>query len=95
MTERLTPTGYALRVALDGPFHHIKQHWRDTVHPSDVVREPSTCMADAREWALTKLVSLANPVPAVGERDHLRQVARHRGVLASDPKPSKPDESFL
>ncbi len=76
MTERLTPTGYALRVALDGPFHHIKQHWRDTVHPSDVVREPSTCMADAREWALTKLVSLANRGYGVAG------FPRHEGTVA-------------
>lgn len=60
MTERLTPTGYALRAVLDGPFHAIKQHWRDTVSASDVVRDPAMGTEDAREWALKKLVSLAN-----------------------------------
>ncbi len=60
MTERLTPTGAALRAALDGPFHGIKQHWRDTVVASDVTRDPGMSMDDAREWTLERLTSLAN-----------------------------------
>ncbi len=55
-----TPIGAALREALDGPFHHVKQHWRDTVTADDVVRDPSLSLPEAREWTLDKLVSLAN-----------------------------------
>ena len=55
-----TPTGQALSEALDGPFHAIKQHWRDTVDADDVVRDPALGVDEAREWALEKLVALAN-----------------------------------
>lgn len=55
----ITPTGQALRDVLDGPFHTIKQHWRDTVTRDDVVRDPAMSMTDARKWALEKLTSLA------------------------------------
>ena len=55
-----TPTGHGLMVALDGPFHAIKDHWRSTITADDVVRDPSQSMQDAREWALQHLVDIAN-----------------------------------
>ncbi len=55
-----TPIGQALRQALDGPFHAIKQHWRDTVSAEDVTRDPGLCVDEARAWTLEKLTALAN-----------------------------------
>ncbi|MDN5572211.1 MAG: acyl-CoA dehydrogenase family protein [Propionibacteriaceae bacterium] len=54
-----SPTGEALRKALDGPFHAIKQRWRDEISADDVVRDPALSMADARAWTLDRLVKLA------------------------------------
>ena len=56
---RITATGEGLRRALDGPFHTVKQRWRDEVAADDVVRDPTLDMAEARAWALDKLVALA------------------------------------
>ncbi|MCC2593504.1 acyl-CoA dehydrogenase family protein [Tessaracoccus sp. OS52] len=55
----ITPTGQALKVALDGRFHALKENWRTNVTAEDVVRDPSQPMAEAREWALEKLKALA------------------------------------
>ncbi len=56
----LPPTaGAALREALDGPFHTLKQRWRDEVAASDMVRDPSWDMHRAREWTLDRLVDLS------------------------------------
>ncbi|MBK8463246.1 MAG: acyl-CoA dehydrogenase family protein [Nigerium sp.] len=57
--RRVTATGEGLRRALDGPFHTTKQRWRDEVSADDILRDPTLGMADAREWALDKLVALA------------------------------------
>ncbi len=38
---RVTATGEALRKALDGPFHDVKQRWRTEVTAEDVVRDPA------------------------------------------------------
>ena len=56
--ERLSATGEGLRRALDGPFHDLKQRWRDTVTATDVVRDPAWSMEEAREWALEKMLAL-------------------------------------
>ncbi len=56
----ITPIGQGLREALDGSFHAIKQHWRDTITADDIVRDPTLSVEDARAWTLDKLVSLAN-----------------------------------
>lgn len=58
-TSSLTATGEALRRALDGPFHDVKQRWRDEVTASDFVRDPDWDIPTAREWALDKLLALA------------------------------------
>ncbi|HHU39658.1 MAG TPA: hypothetical protein GXZ45_10315 [Propionibacterium sp.] len=58
-TSTLTATGEALRRALDGPFHAVKQRWRDEVTAEDFVRDPDWDIPTAREWALDKLVDLA------------------------------------
>lgn len=58
--SRLTATGEALRQALDGPFHALKQRWRDEVSADDMVRDPALGMDEARQWALDKLVALAH-----------------------------------
>ncbi len=51
-------SGAALREALDGPFHELKQHWRDTVSADDVVRDPALSMAEARDWTLDRIIRL-------------------------------------
>lgn len=55
-----TATGEALRKALDGPFHEIKQRWRDEIVADDIVRDPSLSMEEARDWTLDRLVRLAS-----------------------------------
>ena len=56
----ITPTGQGLRRALDGPFHVLKQRWRDEVSADDVVRDTALSMDEAREWTLEKVKLLAN-----------------------------------
>ncbi|MGV8845702.1 acyl-CoA dehydrogenase family protein [Tessaracoccus sp.] len=60
-----TPTGHGLMVALDGPFHAVKDHWRSTVSADDVVRDPSLNVEDAREWTFEHLVRMATKGYAV------------------------------
>ncbi len=55
-----TPTGHGLMVALDGPFHAVKDHWRSTVTADDVVRDPSQSLEEARDWTLEHLVDMAS-----------------------------------
>lgn len=55
----ITATGEALRAALDGPFHAIKQRWRDEVSADDIVRDPHLGIAAAREWTLDRVVRAA------------------------------------
>ncbi len=55
---RISPTGEALRRALDGRYHGLKQRWRDTVTAEDVVRDPAASMEEARPWALEKMIAL-------------------------------------
>ncbi|WP_197510267.1 acyl-CoA dehydrogenase family protein [Tessaracoccus coleopterorum] len=59
-TMTISPTGEALRRALDGPFHAIKQRWRDEVTADDVVRDTALSMEDARAWTLDGVVRLAH-----------------------------------
>ena len=58
-SSSVTATGEALRRSLDGPFHNVKQRWRDEVTASDFVRDPDWDIPTAREWALDKLLALA------------------------------------
>lgn len=58
-TSTLTATGEALRRSLDGPFHSVKQRWREEVTAEDFVRDPDWDIPTAREWALDKLLALA------------------------------------
>ncbi len=53
------PTASALIKSLDGPFHAIKQRWRDEVSASDFLRDPGLSMTEAREWTLNALIALA------------------------------------
>jgi len=55
----ISPTGDALRTALDGPFHDIKQRWRDEVTADDVVRDPSLSLEEARDWTLERVTRVA------------------------------------
>lgn len=55
----ISPTGDALRTALDGPFHQLKQRWRTEVTDDDVVRDPSLSMAEARDWTLDRVIRVA------------------------------------
>ncbi|MBB1515101.1 acyl-CoA dehydrogenase family protein [Tessaracoccus sp. MC1679] len=55
----ISPTGEALRRALDGPFHALKQRWRDEVSPDDVVRDTALTVDEARDWTLDRVVKLA------------------------------------
>ena len=58
-TSTLTATGEALRRSLDGPFHSVKQRWREEVTAEDFVRDPDWDIPTAREWALDKLLALS------------------------------------
>lgn len=55
----LSPTGHALRRALDGPLHAVKQRWRDEVSADDFVRDPLLGIDEARDWAIDRLVRLS------------------------------------
>ena len=57
---RISATGEALRRALDGRYHDLKQRWRDTITADDVVRDPAWDMETARAWALEKMVALVD-----------------------------------
>ncbi len=59
-SSSVTATGEALRRSLDGPFHNVKQRWRDEVSAADFVRDPDQDIPTARQWALDKLVDLAS-----------------------------------
>ena len=56
----ISPTGEALRKTLDGPFHALKQRWRDEVTADDVVRDTALTMDEARDWALDRVIGLAS-----------------------------------
>lgn len=56
----ISPTGEALRKSLDGPFHALKQRWRDEVTADDVVRDTALTMDEARDWALDRVIGLAS-----------------------------------
>lgn len=58
---RLLPpaTGAALIEALDGPFHRLKQRWRDELDADDVVRDPAFTVDQARDWTLSRVVRLS------------------------------------
>lgn len=88
----ITPTGQALRDALDGPFHELKQRWRDTITADDFVRDPDLCVDEAREWTLEKLVSLARrgyavagfPAEFGGRGDQAASVAHFEMLAMGD-----------
>ena len=54
------PDLLALAEALDGPFHAIKQRWRDEVRADEVLRDPALTMEQAREWTMQAMVNLSN-----------------------------------
>ncbi|MFV0406448.1 MAG: acyl-CoA dehydrogenase [Propioniciclava sp.] len=54
----ISATGEALRTALDGPFHAIKQRWRTDVTAADIVRDPALTLTEARAWVLSHLRAL-------------------------------------
>lgn len=56
----ISPTGEALRTVLDGPFHDLKQRWRDEVSADDVVRDTALTMQEARDWTLDRVTRLAH-----------------------------------
>ena len=56
----ISPTGSALRRALDGPFHEVKQRWRTEVKAEDVVRDTGLGVEEAREWTLAAVKRLAD-----------------------------------
>ncbi len=53
------PLGEALMVALDGPYHDLRQDVRDSLTADDLLRDPGMTMPQAREWTKKKLVKLA------------------------------------
>lgn len=55
----ISPTGEALRKALDGPFHDLKQRWRDEVPAESMIRDTALGMEEARDWTLDHLIPLA------------------------------------
>ncbi len=82
----ITPTGQGLRDALDGPFHKIKQHWRDTISAEDIIRDPTLGLEEARAWTLEHLVALANRGYAVagfpGREGTMAESVAHFEMLA-------------
>lgn len=58
-TAGITATGEALRRSLDGPYHHLKERWRNEIVADDVVRDPAQSVEEARAWALEKVTALA------------------------------------
>ncbi len=56
----ITPTGQGLKAALDGPHHETKEMLRNELGAADLVRDPAMAMDEAREWALDRLVALAD-----------------------------------
>ncbi len=64
-TRLETPTaadprlGEALKVALDGPYHALRQKARDTLTADEVLRDPTLSMDEARAWTLDALQHLA------------------------------------
>lgn len=88
-SARISATGEALRKALDGPFHDVKQRWRHEVSADDVVRDPTATMAEARAWARERLVDLADRGFAIagfpeaqGGRGSLPESVAHFEMLA-------------
>lgn len=51
-----TATGEALRKALDGPFHEVKERWRTQISGDDLLRSPDLSMTQARDWTLERVV---------------------------------------
>ena len=64
-TRPETPTaadprlGEALKVALDGPYHALRQRPRDTVSRDEILRDPTLSMDEARTWTLKALKHLS------------------------------------
>ncbi len=58
-TTSAAPLGEALVVALDGPYHALRQNVRDSLTADDLLRDPAMTMAQAREWVKKTLVRLA------------------------------------
>lgn len=91
---RLLPpaTGAALAEALDGPFHDLKQRWRDEVGAEEVVRDPSLDMSQARSWTLQRIVELSQrgfvtagfPSEYGGTGDQAASVANFEMVALGD-----------
>ncbi len=52
--------GQGLLAALDGPYHSERQRVRREVKASDVVRDPTQSIPQARDWTLERLVNLAH-----------------------------------
>ncbi len=49
----------ALVRTLDGPYHDLKERWRDEVSAEDVIRDPAQNTTEARAWVLEKLIGLS------------------------------------
>ena len=64
-TRPETPTaadprlGEALKVALDGPYHALRQRARDSLTAEEILRDPALSMEEARAWTLSALQHLA------------------------------------
>lgn len=64
-TRPETPTaadprlGEALKVALDGPYHPLRQKARETLTADEILRDPTLSMDEARTWTLSALQHLA------------------------------------
>lgn len=88
----LSPTGQVLRDALDGPFHAVKQRWRDEVAADDFVRDPVLGVDEARDWALDRLTRLARrgfavagfPAEYGGRGDQAESVAHFEMLALGD-----------
>ncbi|MBI4899737.1 MAG: acyl-CoA dehydrogenase family protein [Actinobacteria bacterium] len=51
--------GEALKVALDGPYHPLRQKARDTLTAAEILRDPTLSVDEARAWTLAALQHLA------------------------------------
>jgi acyl-CoA oxidase len=51
--------GEALKVALDGPYHPLRQKARDNLSAAEILRDPTLPVDEARAWTLAALQHLA------------------------------------
>ena len=84
--------GASLAEALDGPFHAIKQRWRDEVQAEEILRDPGMGMDEARQWTFEAMRNLSEksfitagfPSSVGGTGSHAESVANFEMMAMGD-----------